>query len=182
MKPARIFSRTSDRLALALLFSLLAHLALALPDLLPPPRPAPPPPPLLARLQAPPAPATVPLTLPEPEPAVSAPPARPAAAKPAKRPPEKARHDWQQEIRRQFKEQEQRGEFYPPEAIALGLEGEVLVRLLLTPDGSVSAARVEQSSGHPLLDAAALRAVRALRALPADAPRETLLPVRFRLD
>ena len=47
--------------------------------------------------------------------------------------------------------------------------------------GLVTAARVEQSSGHRLLDDAALSAVRSLRSLPADAPQEALLPVRFRL-
>jgi len=53
--------------------------------------------------------------------------------------------------------------------------------MILDESGQVSAARIEQSSGQAMLDAAALRAVRALHALPADAPRETLLPVRFRL-
>ena len=47
--------------------------------------------------------------------------------------------------------------------------------------GKVSAARVEQGSGYPLLDAAALRAVRSLHTLPADAPREAVLQLRFRL-
>ena len=42
-------------------------------------------------------------------------------------------------------------------------------------------ARLEASSGHAILDEAAVRAARALRALPASAPREALLPVRFRL-
>ena len=73
------------------------------------------------------------------------------------------------------------GDFYPPEAIAQGLQGEVLVLLLLDATGNVTAARVEQGSGHALLDAAALRAVRALRSLPADAPRQTVQAVRFRL-
>ena len=73
------------------------------------------------------------------------------------------------------------GQFYPQEAIARGLEGEVLVLIIISEDGQVTAARVEQGSGHRILDDAALRAVRSLRSLPADAPREALLPVRFRL-
>lgn len=88
---------------------------------------------------------------------------------------------WQSEVRRQLKQQHERGLFYPAEAIAQGLEGEALVLLLLDGDGQVSAARIEESSGHRQLDEAALRAVRSLRSMPADAPRETLLPVRFRL-
>ena len=57
----------------------------------------------------------------------------------------------------------------------------MLVLIIIDEDGRVTAARVEQGSGHRLLDDAALRAVRSLRSLPADAPREALLPVRFRL-
>lgn len=86
-----------------------------------------------------------------------------------------------QEIRKQFKKQHDDGLFYPADAIAQGLEGEVLVLMFLDESGRVSAARVEESSGQRLLDDAALRAVRALHSLPAAAPRETLLPVRFRL-
>ena len=47
--------------------------------------------------------------------------------------------------------------------------------------GHVIAARLEASSGHPILDEAAVRAARTLHDLPAGAPREALLPVRFRL-
>ena len=70
---------------------------------------------------------------------------------------------------------------YPPEAIERGLQGEALVLLFLDAAGNAIAARIEASSGHALLDDAALRAARTLRALPASAPREALLPVRFRL-
>ena len=71
--------------------------------------------------------------------------------------------------------------FYPPEAIARGLEGQALVLLFLDASGNAIAARLETSSGHALLDDAAVRAARTLRALPDSAPREALLPVRFRL-
>ena len=71
--------------------------------------------------------------------------------------------------------------FYPPEAIAKGLEGETLVLLFLDEAGNAIAARVEASSGHAVLDEAAVRAARTLRSLPASAPREALVPVRFRL-
>jgi protein TonB len=70
---------------------------------------------------------------------------------------------------------------YPPEAIARGLEGQVLVLLFLDASGNPVAARVEASSGHALLDDAAVRAARTLRALPKGVPREALLPVRFSL-
>lgn len=70
---------------------------------------------------------------------------------------------------------------YPLEAIARGLEGEAVVRLFLDASGNAIAARLEASSGHALLDDAAVRAARTLQALPESMPREALLPVRFRL-
>lgn len=78
-------------------------------------------------------------------------------------------------------EQMARELLYPVEAIERGLQGEALVLLFLDESGNAVAARLEESSGHPLLDDAAVRAARTLRALPSSAPREALLPVRFRL-
>ena len=111
------------------------------------------------------------------------------AASPAKPPPEKrkppekpaAAKTWTQAVSQHLKKLNDAGQFYPPEAIARGLEGEVLVLIIIDESGRVTAARVEQGSGHRILDDAALHAVRSLRSLPADAPREALLPVRFRL-
>jgi protein TonB len=70
---------------------------------------------------------------------------------------------------------------YPREAIERSIEGEATVLLFLDESGDVIAARLEKTSGYALLDDAAVRAARSLRALPAGAPREALLPVRFRL-
>ncbi|MDP1606160.1 MAG: energy transducer TonB [Rhodocyclaceae bacterium] len=72
-------------------------------------------------------------------------------------------------------------EFYPHEAIERGIEGDVIVLLTLTSNGGVAAAAVATGSGHPILDAAALAAVRGISGLPV-AQRQVLLPVRFRLD
>jgi len=85
------------------------------------------------------------------------------------------------EAARKAGEQIARQLFYPPEAIERGLEGEALVLLFLDASGNVIAARIEASSGHALLDEAAVRAARTLRSLPSNAPREAVLPVRFRL-
>ena len=71
--------------------------------------------------------------------------------------------------------------FYPPEAIANGLEGEAQVMLFLDAAGNAITARLERSSGYAILYDAAVRAARAVRSLPDAAPREVLLPVRFRL-
>jgi protein TonB len=71
--------------------------------------------------------------------------------------------------------------FYPPEAVAKGLEGEAILLLRFAPDGSLVDAQIAKSSGHAILDEAALRAV---RAAPRFAPgrREMLLPVNFALQ
>ena len=71
--------------------------------------------------------------------------------------------------------------FYPPEAIAQGLEGEVILLLVLADGGKLISATVARSSGHALLDQAALDAARRIGVLPGN-PRQTLFPVRFRLQ
>lgn len=71
--------------------------------------------------------------------------------------------------------------FYPPEAIAQGLEGEVILLLTLAEGGRLVSATIARSSGHPVLDQAALNAARRIGALPGN-PRQTLFPVSFRLQ
>ncbi len=136
------------------------------------------PPPLQATLMPPPM-ETPPLTLPEPpKTAESKPPPKRDMPRPA---PAKAPKTWTQTVRDHLKQLDRTGQFYPAEAIARGLEGDADVLLVLGEDGRVTATRLERSSGHPLLDEAALRAVRSLQSLPMDAPRQVVLPVRFRL-
>ena len=72
--------------------------------------------------------------------------------------------------------------FYPPEAIARGLEGEVRLLLTLDQDGGVLDAQVASSSGHDLLDQAAVAAAQAMRRVPNAGVRELILPVEFRLQ
>lgn len=141
--------------------------------------------------EAPPAPAPKPAAQEEPvQLQLPAPPAAKPAARPAAPAPKPSRPITRQtvalqrisgEAARHAGEQLARELLYPPEAIARGLEGEALVLLFLDESGNAVAARLEESSGHALLDDAAVRAARLLRALPASAPREVLLPVRFRL-
>lgn len=182
--PHFLTTRNEHRLFLALAASLLLHILPFVPGLIPSPAPAPPPPPIVASLRPPPVeplPPLPPLTLPEqPKPAPT--PAKPPPEK--RKPTEKSAptaKTWTQAVSQHLKKLNDAGQFYPPEAIARGLEGEVLVLIIIDESGRVTAARVEQGSGHRILDDAALRAVRSLRSLPADAPREALLPVRFRL-
>ena len=71
--------------------------------------------------------------------------------------------------------------FYPPQAVAMGLEGEVILLLSLAENGQLVSAAVARSSGHALLDQAALDAARHIGTLPGN-PRQTLFPVSFRLQ
>jgi protein TonB len=71
--------------------------------------------------------------------------------------------------------------FYPPEAVARGLEGEVRLLLTLERDGRVLDAQVAAGSGHKLLDEAAVKAAYAMGSLPDAGAREVILPVVFRL-
>jgi protein TonB len=55
---------------------------------------------------------------------------------------------------------------YPARAVRLGLQGHVQLRLLLGQDGSVREISVADSSGHEILDSAAVTAMRGLRCQP----------------
>jgi protein TonB len=177
-------TRNEYRLLLALAASLLLHILPLIAQLIPASPPPPKAPPIAATLRQPPPaplPPPPPLTLPEqPKPSTISPKPPPPRPEQREKPPIAAK-TWTQAIRQHLKKLDDSGQFYPEEAIARGLEGEVLVLIIIDESGRVTAARVEQGSGHRILDDAALRAVRSLRSLPADAPREALLPVRFRL-
>ena len=71
--------------------------------------------------------------------------------------------------------------FYPAEAVAQGWEGEVRLLLTLDDRGNVKEVDLAASSGHPVLDQAAIRAARTMRRLPGVDRHELILPVVFRL-
>jgi protein TonB len=75
---------------------------------------------------------------------------------------------------------------YPPRAVEFGITGTVLVRARVTPDGSTEETRLWRSSGHALLDAAAMAAVRRWAFEPASVEGRRVeawveVPVHFRL-
>lgn len=70
---------------------------------------------------------------------------------------------------------------YPALARSMNLEGGALIHCRLAPDGRVLEAQLAESSGHRVLDEAALRAVRAWR-FPAGAPENLAIPIVFRLQ
>jgi len=76
---------------------------------------------------------------------------------------------------------------YPVHAVRERLKGTALLRIRITVEGNVAELELISSSGHPILDAAAVSAVRTWRFLPAihnGHPTATTvrLPVRFALD
>jgi protein TonB len=75
---------------------------------------------------------------------------------------------------------------YPAEARRRGWQGEVVLRVEVSAEGRADAVAILRSSGHAVLDEAALAAVRLWRFRPATrggvpvaAPAD--VPVRFRL-
>jgi TonB family protein len=75
---------------------------------------------------------------------------------------------------------------YPPESVVLREEGTTLIKLLVLEDGRPSSLQVDQSSGYPRLDNAALETVSTWRFKPAHRegkPVEAwlLVPVTFKL-
>lgn len=65
-------------------------------------------------------------------------------------------------------------------------QGEVLLRARILADGSAGEVRLERSSGHEMLDEAALEAVQRWRFEPAkeaDAPVDSwaIIPIEFKL-
>ncbi|MGE5386345.1 MAG: energy transducer TonB [Betaproteobacteria bacterium] len=171
---------TDRRLWLALAISLALHSLPFVADSLHLKRVPKPSPPLVVRLTPPPLPPTPKLIVPEAKPEPTPPPPPPTVKpKPAQKPAVPV--SWNNVVRQQLKAMQKSGQFYSPEAIAQRLEGDPVVLFVLDTEGNVSAARIQESSGHPILDRDAVNAVRRLRGLPGDAPREVLLPLRFRL-
>jgi protein TonB len=75
---------------------------------------------------------------------------------------------------------------YPPRAVELGQQGEVMVRVRLKPDGTAAEIRLWRSSGFSLLDRAALAAVHGWHFHPAMRSGRPVaawveIPVRFHL-
>jgi len=68
---------------------------------------------------------------------------------------------------------------YPIEARQLHETGTVLLRIAIGKNGNVERVQVLQSSGHRILDDAAVRAVRLWKAQPQYAGRTGTFPVHF---
>jgi len=76
---------------------------------------------------------------------------------------------------------------YPPDARARGEQGRVIVRVVVGADGLPQTVGLAVSSGYPLLDRAALRAVRRWRFVPAERDGKPVaavidVPIAFHLS
>ena len=168
------------RLFLALALSLALHGVLFLPDIFKRLAAAPPRPALQAVLRLPPmveAPPAEPLlknTLdadPTPEIAKVPPPTpRPTNTAPTRHAVQAAQRKLSEHL------------FYPPEAVARGLEGETQLIVKLSADGRVDDVSIAASSGHAILDNAAIKAAYAMGRVAGSGARELVLPVIFRLQ
>ena len=67
---------------------------------------------------------------------------------------------------------------YPPEALARGIEGRVVLRVWIRDDGTVEDVKIHETSGNASLDESALSTVRRLLAFRAGPPqrRQRILP------
>ena len=156
-----------SRLVIAFALSLALHGALLTPDLLKRLAAAPLHPPLQARLRLPPEP------LPEPEPLLkntfeSEAPAKieppPSADKPAKtqaRPRPVLKREMEAVQKKLSKYI-----FYPEKAVQQGLEGTVRLFVVLDGEGHVEEVQLLASSGHSILDNAAIKGFYAIGKLP----------------
>ena len=170
------------RLNIALALSLALHASLLLPDLIKRPPVAPPRPALQALLRLPPVPEPEPVepllknTLDEeetPERRLNEPPPSPAPAKAQKRAVQREVQIAQRKLNEHL--------FYPPEAVARGLEGEVRLIIKVGADGSIDDVSVAASSGHSILDNAAIKAAYAM-GKPGGTSHELIVPVIFQLQ
>lgn len=174
-------TRTDYRLLLAFILSITLHALPLLPIKSNPKAKRNVLPPLAVRLKLPPLPSPAPIlppppeNTPEPPKTTPAPPPKKESGKSASAP------RWESAVRQQINKLKTEGKYYSREAYDQHLEGEVVVLMVLDESGNVTAARIEESSGQAILDRDALNAVKSLRYLPADAPREVQLPLRFRL-
>lgn len=76
---------------------------------------------------------------------------------------------------------------YPPEAKSAGQQGKVVLRVLVGADGKASQTQIFTSSGHQLLDDAALKAVSSWRFVPGQRngvaeAMWSLIPITFALN
>lgn len=143
------------------------------------------PPPASVPVALPLSPAPTPPTLPAPDrapnptalPEIALPPARPAPPKDTPR--EAAGATARIDKPRLVTDLSRLVKHYPTEARRNGWEGTVVLDLAIAADGTLQSAAIHTSSGHRVLDRAALRMIRSARF--AGGPGRLLQPIDYRL-
>jgi TonB family protein len=106
---------------------------------------------------------------------------------PPERPPSSDEGTLLQSYRAEISRQLDQQRFYPKRALDAGWQGTTKVRVHLTADGDVLNVAVEETSGHAVLDDAALKMVKNLRPFPPmpealrGKERTIILPLQFRI-
>jgi len=171
------------RLIPAFALSLALHIGIFLPDLVNSLRLAPLPPPLLATLRLPPKPEAAPAepllknTIDSVETPQVVTPAHVTPAPPQATARTATRREAQNMQRKLSKHL-----FYPAEAVERGIEGDVWLILKYSADGEIIDVGIATSSGHSILDNAAVKAAYAMPKDAGAASREVIVPAHFRLE
>jgi len=72
--------------------------------------------------------------------------------------------------------------FYPEEARLLGIEGTVMVKLTINPDGTIQEARPLEPRTHPLLEQAALSQIKGWKFSASSSSYSITVPIKFELE
>lgn len=138
-------------------------------------------------VKAPPEPAPAPAS--KPESVVKTTPERKAAQAPAPIQPQPSRDQGQDQstVIHEAQYRKQIAPVYPPRALDRGHQGTVTLHAEITPDGLPRELKVAQSSGHRLLDKAALAAVKRWEFVPTQVDGRIVtswvrVPVRFSIQ
>lgn len=112
-------------------------------------------------------------------------PGTPAEAKPPRRPgrdPNTVPRPSAKPAQEQIPEAASVEMLYPPEALALGLEGEPVLWVEVDANSRIVSVGIGASSGHPILDEAAVKQLWQLGKLEGHRSKTLLFPVKFKLQ
>ena len=76
---------------------------------------------------------------------------------------DQSNESWNDQVRKEIEEKH----YYPRNALAQGIQGQVKVRLTVSTDGRVKGIQIVQSSGNDILDKDAFQLATRLKKLPA---------------
>ncbi len=94
---------------------------------------------------------------------------------------EQSVESWNNQVRKEIEEKH----YYPRNALAQGIQGQVKVRLTVATDGRLKGIQIVESSGNEILDTDALHLAARLKKLPAAPTSEgelsIVVPLTYRI-